>query len=1269
MGQGFTNPQQFKEFMTLYAGNEGKLSKDLQIAVDAQGPEKAFEMLNFFTEFKDKTLAQRIYADIITKNPKQFDKIGKALAQLQAMDSKEINVEAFLGMKDANGKPIGAELLEKLANDLAIIEDLPDVTTKEAILKYFEQGAGKGMSGMDKAGLESLMSKWKNWDKLPDVAKKEAISKYKTIYETVFADEQARIDYAQRIAREKANAGSDGGKQTYLYEFIYRSTYQTLMKGDANQQASNIAAAGSYGYVGESGVIDPVVPPGGGSGSGTGTKFDPYANLLKRLKEVRNAAIDASGGIKSLNKALAEGNVTSVKNKYKGIEQQLQGKGYNQGFIDFIQGMDPKEQAKFMRTASKATKGKYKGQVVNPFSKKPAAKGKPAFKAGQVFLSKDAQSMGSGFDALVSGEFNTQAQRQIKSLKYQEDAYKKLRAAGYDHLTSQKIVSDEYLAQSISLGKITTEEIAKNGVLAKEIVMREKINGLLQRGRDKINEQNVFLSTSEDKVSKVGELLNFFKSKNINFGEGEIRNLLGDPETLSTLIGAMDEVTANTAGAAEEMDRLLAGVKALQDNSDINIAIKIATQTMTETVNQGAEAAQRINSAFTGIYSNLTPSQLANVTSFNPIRKTTKNTGAQAVKNVGDRYIAAGVEIPKIDQIDPKTGKVDTKGFDSADTVRSVQKERADLGKTISIAQSNANAAQQAYNSIMDSIRSADENLRKNIDGITERYKTQVGGLDEQNDKIDKAQEKIDDAQEIIDGFTEEEDKLNKNNAMYSNDLALIDNLSDDINKKYDKQVEALETVNKLNEQIAQSQQQQLDLADALSQGDIAAAARAAQEMRATSAASQGDAMMQGLEKSRQNELGSLVGPESGMTRLQIEKEQFRISQELYKLEIDPKRVQANKDIKDNTLLIKEAKKEIASLEEKMAAEIKKAEDAHKVIVDKLKTEADAAKTIADNAAATVTSLQGQDTALASIEDYLTAVAAEAAALDESTGFTLEDYLAMIEKFPDLVKLAEDYKTAIVNGQVASANMNTDWESILKSITDLPKKIDIESILTIVENVTRNITEYITTVYNTATGGNPGSGSGGDAYTAPEETAESEANAEAFDAAVARLDAAKEALTAGSGSGQRADGEYEALLAEVAAAQAAYDAILNAGSSGPSGGGGGGSNSMQFESRGGLINPMKFAMGGFAKGTDTVPAMLTPGEFIMSKYAVQSHGIDTMKAINSGKPAGGAVYNNTYELTVNAKTDANPNEIAQAVMSTIKQVDDRRIRGVSLNAR
>ena len=37
--------------------------------------------------------------------------------------------------------------------------------------------------------------------------------------------------------------------------------------------------------------------------------------------------------------------------------------------------------------------------------------------------------------------------------------------------------------------------------------------------------------------------------------------------------------------------------------------------------------------------------------------------------------------------------------------------------------------------------------------------------------------------------------------------------------------------------------------------------------------------------------------------------------------------------------------------------------------------------------------------------------------------------------------------------------------------------------------------------------------------------------------------------------------------------------------------------------------------------TDTVPAMLTPGEFVMSKGAVQKYGVDTLEGLNAA--AGG----------------------------------------------
>jgi len=68
-------------------------------------------------------------------------------------------------------------------------------------------------------------------------------------------------------------------------------------------------------------------------------------------------------------------------------------------------------------------------------------------------------------------------------------------------------------------------------------------------------------------------------------------------------------------------------------------------------------------------------------------------------------------------------------------------------------------------------------------------------------------------------------------------------------------------------------------------------------------------------------------------------------------------------------------------------------------------------------------------------------------------------------------------------------------------------------------------------------------------------------------------------------------------------------------------GGGGTLNDMPND----LLDPLglrqRFEGGGLSMGTDTVPAMLTPGEFIMSRGAVNMFGVDTMMAMN--KAGGG----------------------------------------------
>jgi hypothetical protein len=105
-----------------------------------------------------------------------------------------------------------------------------------------------------------------------------------------------------------------------------------------------------------------------------------------------------------------------------------------------------------------------------------------------------------------------------------------------------------------------------------------------------------------------------------------------------------------------------------------------------------------------------------------------------------------------------------------------------------------------------------------------------------------------------------------------------------------------------------------------------------------------------------------------------------------------------------------------------------------------------------------------------------------------------------------------------------------------------------------------------------------------------------------------------------------------------------------------------------YRSMGGLI-PKYMAGGGFARGTDTVPAMLTPGEFVVKKFAVDSFGVDNLRDINNGTfnksnsdgNTSSSVYN--YGINVNvSNSNASTDEIARAVITQIKNIDNQRIR-------
>jgi hypothetical protein len=120
------------------------------------------------------------------------------------------------------------------------------------------------------------------------------------------------------------------------------------------------------------------------------------------------------------------------------------------------------------------------------------------------------------------------------------------------------------------------------------------------------------------------------------------------------------------------------------------------------------------------------------------------------------------------------------------------------------------------------------------------------------------------------------------------------------------------------------------------------------------------------------------------------------------------------------------------------------------------------------------------------------------------------------------------------------------------------------------------------------------------------------------------------------------------------------------------------------QSKGGMGIVKNMAFGGRAVGSDTVPAMLTPGEFVVNKAASKAYG-PLLERINESKyPSmlgrGGmtqipvnnistsmndnstAVYNYNLGFSING-SNGSAKDIANAVMREIKNVDSQRIRG------
>ena len=473
------------------------------------------------------------------------------------------------------------------------------------------------------------------------------------------------------------------------------------------------------------------------------------------------------------------------------------------------------------------------------------------------------------------------------------------------------------------------------------------------------------------------------------------------------------------------------------------------------------------------------------------------------------------------------------------------------------------------------------------------------------------------------------------------NDIAkisfVIDDLQDGIrqiadkeeivNKKYEDRNKALNDIKDLNADVVNQQKAQLTIADALSRGDIAAAAKAAQELRETQAQSSIASQQKALELAREKELAMLTSS-NGKTRKQLEDEIKKLQNDIFAIE-------------ESRLEPAQERVRLADVEKQALIDSVSVLDKTRLEWEKVASGIELAKIGSTRYTDQITAALGQVEALKTAWTKATPgeISVPVPQADPIDTLTPDEKKAEEKKTEE--KKSEQKKIESKGSKgTGTPKPSEPAGPTKKDQADALKRqlADAEKLLGQYKSSLSGISSGITTA--------------GD-----------------------RLGKAKTALSrVPSGSSTWNTSAKVTAEAELKSAQAAYDKLVSDRNSIS-----GKANKLQINinslksqikslgfNSGGYV-AQKFAEGGLSgvkfaqRGTDTIPAMLTPGEFVMRKYAVENFGLDKMKAINSGTYSGESVYN--YSVNVNVQTDANADQIARNVMTQIKRIDSQRIRG------
>ncbi len=742
-------------------------------------------------------------------------------------------------------------------------------------------------------------------------------------------------------------------------------------------------------------------------------------------------------------------------------------------------------------------------------------------------------------------------------------------------------------------------------------------------------------------AAQLNALLNNIAIGNFqNENEKFIDNIKNQGSAINKLMGA--GMSLEDAYAAVEDSQFAAAI-ATGNFTTAEIKQMVATKNNATALKEQSEQLKSVRSYFDSLTKAVTDQKI-----FSGLAKDLSKMGMDSgmIANIlSDPSLAKGLA----DQL--KSGKISAEGIAAAiKKIKDAQTEKAitniNAGDMSAAFQPGYDAAQKLFDiqeRMLDkqyrAIFAADEAKIVSAEALVTAKQKEI---DLQQKNVDLAEQGVEAANKLIQVQNDRNDKL-------SHDLKLMDKAAQAINDKYDKQKTALDKISSINSVIANQQKKQMSLADALTQGDISAAAQAAQELRDQQASDAIAEQTKAIDSARELELARLVNDE-GKTRTQIEEEQYVISEKIYAIQQGALKT-AQDAVDAANAVLKARQDELAPLQQAVTdaqAKLKADQDALEAAKKNLTVLGQTKQEWEDMKLRVDAAQLANDKLMAG---QLAAALATAKVVDD-TWKTITDKLAdYFKKDGSSITIKEIHEIyEVIMGATGGSNggsnppagptnpgnidavnttVNDESAKLIQAVKD-GTQTDVTAGKIANDMATSLLSDKAATA---ALGGVPGVLSTA-RYTgqaiawAAQQAAEAKALADA-EAAAARAAATKALMSGG--------------------ADAAYDRRTG----------------YSRYAMGGMVGSY-LAGGGFgmkAVGTDIVPAMLTPGEFVVTKYGVQNYGVDNLRAINSGNKTSdsNSVYN--YSLTVNAKSDASPDEIARTVISQIKQIDGQRIRG------